>query len=380
MDLSEYPIEDLFSDIDIAMNIPSNHLELTNNKQKRLGEYSKESIAELLKKTESLPSKATPEMERQLKEAQENNPEKNLVNYLITTQHERVDLLKKTGEMKIEWGYSLQTNLTDKEKKDIPLLNKEDIAEIKRIEREFQGEKYLILSYKEKGKSMTAIQVPKKIKEMKYSDTELVGNSKTGLSNFKNKDRYPAFLTEEKLKTPINQERVVMGKESENYKNDKNSYLRLLEKWDSEDIIRHMAKQGKWMQSITDNIILTQLIKGRFGDDYLSEEFTNDNFDPKSSDKKKQDIQKKLKEIEEEFQINFKVDQNPDGKDSSRYLKRDYSIYKRKTNRDGEKESYNGFLRGGFDSAYSGLGGPASVALDWYLVYSDSGWASRPCV
>lgn len=102
MDLSEYTIEDLFSDIDIEMNIPSNHLELTNNKQKRLGQYSKESIAELLKKTESLPSKATPEMERQLKEAQENSPEKNLVNYLITTQHERVDLLKKTGEMKIE--------------------------------------------------------------------------------------------------------------------------------------------------------------------------------------------------------------------------------------------------------------------------------------
>jgi hypothetical protein len=134
------------------------------------------------------------------------------------------------------------------------------------------------------------------------------------------------------------------------------------------------------MQSITDNIILTQLIKGRFGDDYLSAEFTNENFDPKSSDKKKQDIQKKLKEIEEEFQINFKVDQNPDGKDSSRYLKRDYSIYKRKTNRDGEKESYDGFLRGHFRSGRSGLGGPASVRLDWDLDLSGSRCASRPCV
>ena len=66
------------------------------------------------------------------------------------------------------------------------------------------------------------------------------------------------------------------------------------------------------MQSITDNVILAELIKGRFGDDYLSAGFSQENFNPASTDKKAQDIQKKLKEIEEEFQINFKVDQNPD--------------------------------------------------------------------
>jgi len=133
--------------------------------------------------------------------------------------------------------------------------------------------------------------------------------------------------------------------------------------------------------TITDNIIMTELIKQTLGEEYVSKDFCWQNFNPESEDKKQQKLRKQRKEIEDIFLVHYEVNQ----KDNTWYLNRDYSIYKQQQPRDRtvwgktKKEYYAGFLRGGFGSGDSAVGGVASVRLNWDLADSRSGFGFRPC-
>jgi hypothetical protein len=61
------------------------------------------------------------------------------------------------------------------------------------------------------------------------------------------------------------------------------------------------------MLTITDCMLMAELIKGKFGEEYLSEEFTESNFGSECTSVEQLALQKKLKEIEEEFQIQYFV-------------------------------------------------------------------------
>jgi hypothetical protein len=174
------------------------------------------------------------------------------------------------GNYEIEGGYQINLEkdfkYTKEEVKSLQresekhLLKAEDITDIQKTEREYQGETYQILTYKEKGQDMTAIQVPKKMRTIKVKDLELIKD----LEKFKDKGRYPSFLAEMKSDQTLDQQRLIMGKNTETQKDSTDKYLQLQNKDKDTDIIREMIVQGKGMQSITDNAIMTQLIKQRF--------------------------------------------------------------------------------------------------------------------
>jgi hypothetical protein len=89
-------------------------------------------------------------------------------------------------------------------------------------------------------------------------------------------------------------------------------------------------------------------------------------------------LQQKLKEIEEEFQIQYFV--NTTG--SKWYLNREYSVYRQQKSwkRNGKDEYFAWFVRESFNSGNSALGGAASVMLYCGLGLSRSHRGFRPRV
>jgi len=308
--------------------------------------------------------------------------ESNLLKHELATHNKRVNLYKTTGEIVEEdSGDKIHTYLTAEEKKAIPMLQETDITDIQNHERQLKTwEKYHILMYKKQGEQYTAIQVPESIKTMKYQESHLGSQ----LTKFKDQDRYPAFLTDDKLDSPLQKEWLIQ-KSAPAYESDAKTphvNINLYNEWDDKwDIIRETAKKWGRMMTITDNIIMTELIKQTLGEEYVSKDFCWQNFNPESEDKKQQKLQKQRKEIEDTFLVHYEVNQ----KDSTWYLNRDYSIYKQQKPRDRtvwgkiKKEYYAGFLRGSFDSGYSAMGGVASVFLNWRLDDSFSSCGFRPC-
>ncbi|MDR0606898.1 MAG: hypothetical protein LBG52_00760, partial [Candidatus Peribacteria bacterium] len=131
--------------------------------------------------------------------------EQQLVNHILATNGKRVKQLKTTGFLDIEGGDEIQTHLTGAEKNELRPLAQSDITEMRSIERTYQGDPYHIITCRIRGEPYTAIQVPHKLKEMNYQDTH-IGNQ---LMQFKVRDWYPAFLTDEKLKKPLAQDRLI---------------------------------------------------------------------------------------------------------------------------------------------------------------------------
>jgi hypothetical protein len=218
--------------------------------ERRKGE---EAIAWALKALDNFPSDE--ELERR-----KNTLEKQLITYQLTTQNERVERYKTTGEMIEEDSWdSIQTYLTEEEKIAIPVLEEKDITEMQKHEREYKGEKYHILTYKKLWEQYTAIQVPEQIKKMKYKNT-YEGRQLLG---FKEKGRYPAFLTDEKLESALNQDWLIWkSSPATNEDNEPKTNIKLYNDWNPTwDIIREVAKTWWRMMTITDNIIMTELIK-----------------------------------------------------------------------------------------------------------------------
>jgi hypothetical protein len=131
--------------------------------------------------------------------------EQQLVTHMLTKNQERVEKLKTTGLLDIEGGDEIQTHLTNEEKNELQPLEQAEITEMKSVERTYQGEQYHIITCKIRGEPYTAIQVPSKLKRMEYQDTHM-GKQ---LMEFKNRNFYPAFLTDEKLANPLNQNRLI---------------------------------------------------------------------------------------------------------------------------------------------------------------------------
>lgn len=87
-------------------------------------------------------------------------------------------------------GGEIQTNISDNDKKNISVLDTNDIKMKEIVERESKQEKYQIQKLEIKNTPMTAIKVPQYILNMPLKDTYL-GKQ---LVAFKDKDRYPALL------------------------------------------------------------------------------------------------------------------------------------------------------------------------------------------
>jgi len=307
--------------------------------------------------------------------------ESQLINYQITTQNQRVNLYKTTGEMiEEDSGDKIQTHLKEEEKKAISMLQESDITDIQIHPKQLLSwEKYHILIYLKQGEQYTAIHIPESIKNMKYKETHEVQQ----YTKFKDQERYPAFLTDEKLDSSLDKDWLIQ-KSAPTYNADVTPHvnINLYNNWNIKwDIIREVAKKWWRMMTITDNIIMTELIKQTFGEEYLTLDFCWQNFDPASIDPEQKKLQQQLKEIEDTFLVHYPVNQ----KENKWYLNRDYSFYKQQKPRDRTvwdktiKENYAGFLRGSFNSDFSAMGGVASVDLNWNLVSSSSVLGFRPC-
>ncbi|MDR0607149.1 MAG: hypothetical protein LBG52_02080 [Candidatus Peribacteria bacterium] len=131
--------------------------------------------------------------------------EQQMVKHILATNGKRVEKLKTTGFLYLEEGDEIQTQLMKEEKSKLQPLTQSNITEITPVERTYQGDPYHIITCKIRGEPYTAIQVPHKLKEMKYQDTHM-GNQ---LMKFKGENWYPAFLTDEKLEKPLNQDRLI---------------------------------------------------------------------------------------------------------------------------------------------------------------------------
>jgi hypothetical protein len=131
--------------------------------------------------------------------------EQQMVNHILATNGNRVNQLKTTGFLDIEGGDKIQTHLTKAEKDQLRPLAQSDITEVTPVEKTYQGEQYHIITCKIRGEQYTAIQVPNKLKTMKYQNTH-IGQQ---LMLFKGRHFYPAFLTDEKLANPLDQDRLI---------------------------------------------------------------------------------------------------------------------------------------------------------------------------
>jgi hypothetical protein len=183
----------------------------------------------------------------------------------ISSTNARIQQLKKDGYLVYGEGiekYNVQSYLTETQKKALKNLEEKDITDIQIFPREAKGEKYAVITYKEKGVSYTTFQVPQWLRKMKYGKTY----SGSQLAKFKNERRGVRFLDDAGLQTTIDKEWCTVATES--LRDGTGTPLvdtKLYAQNEQEiDFVKRCALQGKGMMTITDSIILGELIKETF--------------------------------------------------------------------------------------------------------------------
>lgn len=133
------------------------------------------------------------------------------------------------------------------------------------------------------------------------------------------------------------------------------------------DVVRECLQ--KWMKpiSIVDTLLLGEIIKQWLGDEYI--DFQGQKAD--SDEANYTDIREKIKKIEEYTGIQFN---EYDTSTSTKYIIRNRWIYKDKKGDD------RAFLRGGFHSGGSAIGGVCSLRVDCALGNTPSRNGFRACL
>lgn len=288
--------------------------------------------------------------------------EQQCVEYLLNNNKKTVAKIKTTNSIEVEW-WDIDLNLTRDQLNGLSYLQESDIqiqkSENKNIVIDGKQETFATIHLLIRGIEYTALQIPQGIKDKPLKNL-IVG--KRLLAHADN-DWFPNMDFSQK--TP--KDWIIMT--TANMKDKAGDLLTDIPTQDtskSEDVVRLCALQ--WMKpiTITDTIVLWEIIKYGMGDEYV--DFIGHNAD--NDEQWYPEIRKKIAEIEKYTGFVFnEYDKDDDGQD--KYIIRNWGIYK---NKQGNPQA---FLRGRFNSDCGALGGVCSVSLGWGLDYTHSRYGFR---
>lgn len=286
----------------------------------------------------------------------------NLLQFISSRRRSLLEEYKSKWTVSINWA-NLSVSLDERDKQTVNSINPDDVNIINSKHINISWESIEVSELMINNTAFVAIQVPRFLKGKRLRDTyiwkQLADNS----------DLPPDYLDQK-----IDNDYMIYWKTNAKDSAGNNIVnISSYNTWAKTDAVRECMKLWFNTSNIVYEVILWELIKERFWEDYVNFLWTKADKDEKKDDNTfwYTETHPKIRQIESEFWIDFGI--TSDNFTSSWYVFRDYWVYKNK-----DWKAY-GFLRG-HNALGGAVGGVASLFLSWHSGDSNARLSFRPSV